>query len=78
MSAVRVGHTSQSSSSHRQMKIADQPDLAQSDYHLFGPLKRHLEGKHFADDDDVQNEVLLWMRHQPKEFYAAGIGARIK
>ncbi|GBM10251.1 hypothetical protein AVEN_177513-1 [Araneus ventricosus] len=30
------------------------------------------------DDDDVQNEVLLWMRQQPKEFYAAGIGALIK
>ncbi|GBN89062.1 hypothetical protein AVEN_267431-1, partial [Araneus ventricosus] len=38
----------------------------------------HLGGKHFADDDDVQHEVLLWMRQQPKEFYAAGIGALIK
>ncbi|GBN81089.1 hypothetical protein AVEN_205013-1, partial [Araneus ventricosus] len=34
--------------------------------------------KHFADDGDVQHEVLLWMRQQPKEFYAAGIGALIK
>ncbi|GBN02036.1 Mariner Mos1 transposase [Araneus ventricosus] len=54
------------------------PDLATSDFHLFGPLKQHLGGKHFADDDDVQHEVLLWMRQQPKEFYAAGIGALIK
>ncbi|GBL99767.1 hypothetical protein AVEN_234599-1 [Araneus ventricosus] len=37
------------------------------------PLKRHLGGKYFADDDDVQHEVLLWMKQQPKEFYAAGI-----
>ncbi|GBO44692.1 hypothetical protein AVEN_109895-1, partial [Araneus ventricosus] len=39
---------------------------------------KHLGGKHFADDDDVQHEILLWMRQQPKEFYAAGIGALIK
>ncbi|GBM78738.1 hypothetical protein AVEN_153312-1, partial [Araneus ventricosus] len=39
---------------------------------------QHLGGKHFADDDDVQLEVLLWMRQQPKEFYAAEIGALIK
>ncbi|GBL79046.1 hypothetical protein AVEN_48994-1 [Araneus ventricosus] len=55
-----------------------QPDLAPSDFHLFGPLKQHLGGKRFADDDDVQHEVLLWMRQQFKEFYAAGIGALIK
>ncbi|GBM16864.1 hypothetical protein AVEN_99757-1 [Araneus ventricosus] len=30
------------------------------------------------DDDDVQHEVLLWMRQQHKEFYATGIGALIK
>ncbi|GFY74143.1 hypothetical protein TNIN_60541 [Trichonephila inaurata madagascariensis] len=28
--------------------------------HLFGPQKQHLRGKQFADDDDVQQEVLLW------------------
>ncbi|GBM57457.1 hypothetical protein AVEN_77473-1 [Araneus ventricosus] len=55
-----------------------QPDLAPSDFHLFGPLKQQLGGKHLADDGDVQHEVLLWMRQQPKEFYAAGIGALIK
>ncbi|GBM21097.1 Mariner Mos1 transposase [Araneus ventricosus] len=54
------------------------PDLAPSDFHLFGSLKQHLGVEHFADDDDVQHEVLLWMRQQPKEFYGAGIGALIK
>ncbi|GBM02096.1 hypothetical protein AVEN_190538-1 [Araneus ventricosus] len=44
----------------------------------YRPLKQHLEGKHFADDDDVQHKVLLWIRQQPKEFYAAGIGALIE
>ncbi|GBN84102.1 hypothetical protein AVEN_113927-1 [Araneus ventricosus] len=54
------------------------PYLAPSDFHLFGPIKQHFGGKHFADDDDGQHEVLLWMIQQPKEFYAAGIGALIK
>ncbi|GBO05388.1 hypothetical protein AVEN_160403-1 [Araneus ventricosus] len=52
--------------------------LTSQTFNLFGPLKQHLGGKHFADDDGVQHEVLLWMRQQPKEFYAAGIGAVIK
>ncbi|GBN69696.1 hypothetical protein AVEN_107836-1 [Araneus ventricosus] len=43
-----------------------------------GPLKQHPGCKHFADDDDVQHDVLLWMRQQPKEFHAAGIGVMIK
>ncbi|GBM94059.1 hypothetical protein AVEN_261555-1 [Araneus ventricosus] len=30
------------------------------------------------DNDDVQHEALLWMKQQPKEFYAARIGALIK
>ncbi|GBO45656.1 hypothetical protein AVEN_56538-1 [Araneus ventricosus] len=54
------------------------PDLSPSGFHLFGPLKQHLGGKYFADDDVVQHEVLLWMRQQPNEFYAAGIGVLIK
>ncbi|GBN09756.1 hypothetical protein AVEN_58656-1 [Araneus ventricosus] len=52
--------------------------LTNETFHLFGQLKQHLGGKHFAVDDDVQQEALLWMRQQPKEFYAAGIGALIK
>ncbi|GBM62306.1 hypothetical protein AVEN_239436-1 [Araneus ventricosus] len=52
--------------------------LTNQTFHLFGPLKHHLGGKHFADDDDAKHEVLLWMRQQLKELYAAGIGALIK
>ncbi|GBM23462.1 hypothetical protein AVEN_181578-1 [Araneus ventricosus] len=51
--------------------------LTSQTFYVFGPLKQHLGGRHFADDD-VQHEVLLWIRQQPKEFYAAGIGALIK
>jgi histone-lysine N-methyltransferase SETMAR len=27
------------------------PDLAPSDFHLFGPMKEHLQGQKFADDE---------------------------
>jgi histone-lysine N-methyltransferase SETMAR len=33
------------------------PDLATSDFHLFGPLKNHVSGKRFADDKEVETEV---------------------
>ncbi|GFY59659.1 hypothetical protein TNIN_210081 [Trichonephila inaurata madagascariensis] len=41
-------------------------------------MKQPFGSKQFADDDDVQPEVLLWITQQPKEFYTAGIGALIK
>ncbi|GBN27267.1 hypothetical protein AVEN_64245-1 [Araneus ventricosus] len=52
--------------------------LTSQTFYLFSPLKQHLAGKHFSDDDGVQHEVLLWMRQQPKVLYAAGIVALIK
>jgi histone-lysine N-methyltransferase SETMAR len=33
------------------------PELAPSDFHLFGHLKNHFGGKRFADDEDVEMEV---------------------
>jgi hypothetical protein len=33
---------------------AHSPDLAPSDYHLFGPVKDALRGRHFADDDELK------------------------
>lgn len=32
----------------------------------------------FADDEEVQYEVLMCLTQQSKEFYVAGIGALIK
>ncbi|GBL87391.1 hypothetical protein AVEN_118338-1 [Araneus ventricosus] len=46
-------------------------------FHMFYTLK-HFGGKNFEYDDDVQHEVLLWIRQQPKEFYAAGIRELMK
>ncbi|GFO38857.1 histone-lysine N-methyltransferase SETMAR [Plakobranchus ocellatus] len=33
--------------------LAHSPDLAPSDFHLFGPLKRHLGGKKIEDEDEL-------------------------
>jgi [histone H3]-lysine36 N-dimethyltransferase SETMAR len=49
------------------------PDLAPSDYHLFGPLKRGLAGKHFDSDDEVKAAVRQWLRDQPDSFFRLGI-----
>ncbi|GFN85560.1 mariner mos1 transposase [Plakobranchus ocellatus] len=35
---------------------AHSPDLAPSDFHLFGPLKRHLGGMAFETEDDPISE----------------------
>jgi histone-lysine N-methyltransferase SETMAR len=32
-------------------------DLAPNDFHLFGPLKHHLSGERFPDDDAVERAV---------------------
>ena len=47
------------------------PDLAPSDFHLFGPLKEALRGR-FASDD-VEAAVHQRPRAQPKTFFADGI-----
>jgi hypothetical protein len=52
--------------------------LDPSDLHLFGPLKNHLGGKCFACDEEVETEVLKWLRQQSKDFYAAGFDAVVK
>ena len=49
------------------------PDLAPSDYHLFGPLKNHLRGTKFSDDEAVKEICREWLKSQPRHFYAMGI-----
>jgi hypothetical protein len=36
------------------------PDLAPSDFLLFGPLKHHLSAEHFPDGEAVEREVTAW------------------
>ena len=38
------------------------PDLAPSDYRLFGPLKDALRGRAFSTDEEVQRVVHEWLR----------------
>ena len=46
------------------------PDLAPLD--LFGPMKEHLRGQKFADDDEVMEVVQSWLKATPKSFYLEG------
>lgn len=41
------------------------PDLAPSDYHLFGPLKNALRGRRFSTEKEVRGAVHKWLRDQP-------------
>jgi histone-lysine N-methyltransferase SETMAR len=38
------------------------PDLAPSDFYLFGPLKHHFWAEHFPNDEAVEREVTAWFR----------------
>jgi len=49
------------------------PDLAPSDFHLFGQLKEAFRGRRFSCDDDVKAAVHQWLRAQPKTFFSNGI-----
>jgi len=47
--------------------------MAPSEFHLFGPMKEHLHGQKFADDDKVMEAVQSWLKATPKSFFPAGI-----
>ncbi|GBN07634.1 hypothetical protein AVEN_228391-1 [Araneus ventricosus] len=49
------------------------PDLATSDFHLFRPLRHHLGGNHYNDDEDVKTAVTSWLLEQAASFYEEGI-----
>ena len=48
------------------------PDLAPSDYHLFGPMKKGLSDKHYVSDEEVKTAVMKWLKEQAIEFYETG------
>jgi histone-lysine N-methyltransferase SETMAR len=55
------------------------PDLAPSDYHVFGPLKEALSGKKFSMDDEIKEAVHRWLCTQSEEFFFShGIQALVK
>jgi hypothetical protein len=49
------------------------PDLALSDYHLFGPMKGVLGGKRLRNNDEVIAAVQSWIHKQQKTFFETGI-----
>jgi histone-lysine N-methyltransferase SETMAR len=49
------------------------PDLAPSDYHLFGSLKKALRARRFGSDEEVKQAVHTWLCDQPKTFFCDGI-----
>ena len=48
------------------------PDLAPSDFHLFGPLKDYLRDQRFADDEAVKLAVNAWVRQCSSDFFSNG------
>jgi histone-lysine N-methyltransferase SETMAR len=54
------------------------PDLAPSDYRVFGPLKETLSGKKFSTDDEIKEVVHRWLRSKSEEFFSRGIQALVK
>jgi len=49
------------------------PHLAPSDFYLFSKMKKHLAGKGFTDDEDLQRAVMDWLNSQAAVWYEEGI-----
>jgi len=71
--AVRTTHTIQKLNWNALPHPPYSPDFAPSDYHLFGPLKDHLDGKRFRNNREVIHNVQEWIHWQPKYFVLSGI-----
>jgi histone-lysine N-methyltransferase SETMAR len=51
------------------------PDIAPSDFHLFGALKDAISGKRFGSDYEVTEKVKKWLRVQDSDWHKMGIHA---
>jgi hypothetical protein len=49
------------------------PDLAPSNYHLFGPVKYALIERHFGDGNELKGSFRDVLRSRCREFYKNGI-----
>ena len=53
------------------------PDLAPSDFHLFGPMKDGLRGRHFPSNDAVVRAVKQWATSGGADFYECSMQALV-
>lgn len=53
------------------------PDLAPSDFHLFGPLKKHLSGRAFKDEEQLKSAVKHYMSLNDQQFYKEGFDSLV-
>jgi hypothetical protein len=51
------------------------PDFASTDFHLSGPLKKHLGGHMFQDAVEVQEAISHWFHSLSPEFCTEGINS---
>jgi len=49
------------------------PDLASSDYILFGPIKEALRGCRFTFDQELKEVVHVWLAARPNNFFSEGV-----
>ena len=49
------------------------PDLAPSDYYLFGHLKEYLSGTRYHNNEELKQSVVKWLKNKSKDFYKTGI-----
>jgi histone-lysine N-methyltransferase SETMAR len=49
------------------------PDLAPSDYWLFGAMKKPLRGRHYSNLSSLASGVSQWVRDTPKEWFTQGL-----
>ena len=49
------------------------PDLATTDYHLFGFVKNQMRGQHYETNEALQTAVRQCLRAVGTEFYRKGI-----
>lgn len=49
------------------------PDVAPSDFHMFRALKKHLGGMKFANDEEVHEAVISFLREAAGSWFEGGM-----
>jgi hypothetical protein len=66
---------------HYGWEVMDQPPYSHNvmlrDFHLFGPLKKHLDSNGFAANIYMKQAVTSWLQTLDPDFFHAGIQALV-